>query len=109
MTVELKRRQTSIAEFFGPKSKKSKKLENEESANTSTTDASDEVSTVKSIEQIQTTQKKESESETLEGCEDYMTVRELFQKSLSSMLAQLLALEIETIEPGWFSHMKEEF
>lgn len=101
MTVDLKRKQTTIEDFFGGQAKKSKVETNNIKVRS---DAKNEIAKSETIIQTEETQKKQEQL-----VENSMGSKALFQKSLSSMLGKLLTLEIETIEPSWFAHMQEEF
>lgn len=100
MTVETKRKQSTIEEFFGKSSKKIK-VAKEELAVKARTDAS-----VKLDEDLKTT--KEIVANEIEDT-DVADVKKKFKESLSGYLQTLLAMEIDTIDPSWFVHLKEEF
>lgn len=83
MTVETKRRFVTIEDFFS----KSKKPKNDTSEAKKTVNACDK-------EQPVVVKSKSKEE---------------FQNTLSTMLSDLLSLEVENIESSWFNHLQSEF
>ncbi|GCE97897.1 uracil DNA glycosylase [Zygosaccharomyces mellis] len=91
MTVDNKRKFVTIEDFFS----KTKKPKNETVESKKKLNASDGNTSGSSFSQEQVVVKKKSKEE--------------FQKTLSSMLSDLLLLEIDNIELSWFLHLQSEF
>ncbi|GAV49156.1 hypothetical protein ZYGR_0N05620 [Zygosaccharomyces rouxii] len=91
MTIETKRKFVTIEDFFS----KSKKPNRGTTEPKKMGNASDDNTTGSSSSQEQAVAKNKSKEE--------------FQKTLSSMLSDLLLLEIENIELSWFHHLQSEF
>lgn len=109
MAVELKRKQPEISDFFATNSKRFKSA-NKASTITITNsaiDASDEIrntgkSTTKTTNAVVSTNLSQELSKVI-------FTKEKFQESLSTLLTDLLSLEIETMETSWFKHLQNEF
>lgn len=93
MAANTKRKFVTIEDFFS-KSKKPKG-DNNESKEVVNTSADNNVERSLPSSQDETNAKKKSKEE--------------FQNTLSSMLSNLLLLEIENIELSWFTHLQSEF
>lgn len=94
MTIESKRKQSSIEDFFGRNSKKPKVTEESHTVK-APTDAL--------VEPVKTTVEDGIEVRSADE------MKNMFKESLSAYLRTLLALEIDTIESSWFVHLQDEF
>lgn len=101
MSADGKRKQTSIEDFFGKRSKKAKLIEKSETVHAKV-DASVQVET-----EVQKADRKQLVDNT--GLDDTDEMQGKVTISLSPFLRNLLALEIETIEKSWFRHLQGEF
>lgn len=100
MTVEPKRKQTSIEDFFNRSSKKLK-ISDESPEVQAESDASFKVD--QGVEVVKVAAAEQDKAVSAEN------VKEDFKQSLSGYLRTLLAMEIDTIETSWFVHLKNEF
>lgn len=101
MSVETKRKYTSIEDFFTSSSKKPKTIG-------ATQSVKSEVHASVHINN----EKKEEASDSVATKKPLNNVADMnlkFKESLSPFLRNLLALELDTIEPSWFLHLQHEF
>lgn len=101
MTVETKRKQSTIEEFFGRRSKKLKATKKEVTVQIKLNAPSDVESEVKKADLAQ-----QALASSLGDADD---LDKKLTMSLSPFLRKLLELEIESIESSWFKHLQEEF